>query len=152
MFRNRIILTILTLTMFSAVAFGQQAANSGPSLGKWAFTGKDNTGVDWKGTLTLSKIDPNQFSGESYHALCSVEVESSATSKSVEAPGTYDPAARAIAFSTGVETDISYTAVLSPDGKTLKGKWTETTKPNRRTGQTAKLVQSGEWTATFGAK
>lgn len=152
MFRNRIILTILTLSMLCAAAAGQQAVNSGPSLGKWAFTGKDNTGVDWKGTLTISKLDPDRFNAEKYHSICSLETESAATSKGVEAPCTYDPAARAIAFSTGVETDISYTAVLSPDGKTLKGKWTETTKPNRRTGQTAKLVQSGEWTAKFAAK
>jgi len=130
---------------------GQEAAansNIGPSLGKWEFTGKDNTGLVWTGTLTIEKLDPTRFDATKYYADCSLDVQSPDPSKGtrgVEAPCTYDPSTRAVSFSTGVSLTHLYTAVLSRDGKSLTGgKWTESKE--------ATVVRSGEWSAKLAAR
>lgn len=130
---------------------GQEAAansNNGPSLGKWEFTGKDNTGLVWTGTLSIEKLDANRFDVKKYFALCSLDVQSPDPSKGtrgVEAPCTYEPSTRAVSFSTGVSVTHLYTAVLSRDGKTLTGgKWTESKE--------ATVIRSGEWSAKLAAR
>ena len=153
---NRIVvvLTVIILRatcgLVASAGAGSQAAATakGPTLGKWAFTGKDNTGVTWTGTLTIEKLDPNRFDVKAYYGLCSVEVESPDPSKGtrgVEAPCTYNPGTRAVSFTTGAMTTHLYTAVLSADGQSLTGgKWTET---KART-----VVRRGEWTAKLPAR
>jgi len=142
--RTAIILCVAFGLAVSAGAAPQSAAvGKGPVLGKWQFTGKDNTGLVWTGTLTIGKLDPARFDVKSYSALCSVEVESTDPSKGsrgVEAPCKYDQATRTLSFTTGAMTTHVYTATLSADGKSLTdGKWTETRDKS--------IVRSGEWTA-----
>lgn len=149
---NRITVTILTLTMLCA-AHGL-AGNAGPAFGKWQFTGKDSAGVVWTGTLAIEKLDLNRFNTNKYHFMCNLEVQSASTGRGVEAPGTYDPAARAVSFSTGISEITSYTAVLSPDGKSLtQGKWTVTKKADKKSGQAGMIVVSaGTWSAKLTAR
>jgi methionine-rich copper-binding protein CopC len=72
----------------------------------------------------------------------------------VEAPGRYDPAARALSFSTGISEVTSYTAVLSPDGKSLtQGKWTKSKKDRKQSGQAGMtVVSAGTWSAKLAAR
>ena len=133
------------------------AANSsgGPSLGKWEFTGKDSTGVSWTGTLTIEKLDPDRFDTNKYHSMCNLEVQSSSSGRGVEAPCRYNPSTRALSFSTGtMASESSYTAVLSPDGKSLtQGKWTESKKDDRKSGQSGvTVVRAGTWSAKLAAR
>ena len=52
------------------------AAGDGKTLlGKWAFTGKDGAGVQWRGTLSIAKIEPNAFLSQT-QTLASVASES----------------------------------------------------------------------------
>ena len=142
---NRIIVTILTLTIFCA-ALGL-AGDTGPAFGKWQFTGKDNTGVVWTGTLTIEKLDPNRFDAVKYQSMCDLDVQSKTAGRGVGAPGQYAPATRALSFSTGMSEVTTYTAVLSPDGKSLtQGKWTVTKKAGNI------LVSSGTWSAKLPAQ
>ena len=155
MFTNRIMIAVLSLTAFSAThGMAAQAARSGngPALGKWAFTGKDSTGLVWTGTLDITKLDPTRFDASKYHSLCSLEVQSTDPNKGtvgVEAPGIYDPGTRAVSFSIRGIAIHSYTAVLSADGRSLtQGKWTESAKGPRKNGQPgATVVTTGVWSA-----
>lgn len=162
MFKNRISIALLSIFVFSA--FPGVAANAGsgagepqqaksgdgPTLGKWEFTGKDNKGLAWTGTLTIEKPDPQNFDVDRFHSMCSLEVESKDPNqggRSVSAPCTYDKAIRAVAFSTGVSNLSAYTAILSADSKSLtQGKWTESEK-SRQSG--TKVLRTGDWSARF---
>ena len=146
-----ILCAVCSVAASPASGAGQEAAargNNGPTLGKWEFTGKDNTGLVWTGTLAIEKLDPKSFDPKQYYALCSLEVQSPDPAKgirSVEAPCTYDPSTRAISFTTGMSVTHLYTAVLSRDGKSLTaGKWTESKE--------ATVVRSGEWSAKAPAR
>ena len=164
MFTNRITIAVLGITVFSAshgvaadagsgVGQQQSAKNSnGPALGKWEFTGKDNTGVAWTGTLAIEKLDPNLFDAKKYHSMCILEVQSADPSqgtRGVGAPCSYDPGTRAVSFSTGVSTIHSYAAVLSGDGRSLtRGKWTESKNDAKKSGQSGmSAVRTGDWSA-----
>jgi hypothetical protein len=157
MLTNRIMIAVLSLTIFSAThGVAAQAAKSGngPAFAKWAFTGKDNTGLVWTGTLDIAKLDPARFDATKYHSMCSLEVESTDSNKGtvgVEAPCIYDPATRALSFSIRGIALHSYTAVLSADGRSLtQGKWTESAKGPRKNGQPgATVVTTGVWSAKF---
>ena len=164
---KRITVNILTVTFLCAAhslaanagsGVGQQPAansSSGPSLGKWEFTGKDSTGVAWTGALTIEKLDPNRFDTNKYHSMCILEVHSASSGRGVEAPCTYNPATRAVSFSTGTSTSASsYTAVLSPDNKSLtQGKWTESKKDDQKSGQSGvTVVSGGTWSAKLTAR
>ena len=142
---KRIIVTILTLTMLCAALC--LAGDSGPAFGKWQFTGKDNAGVVWTGTLTIEKLDPNRFDTVKYQFMCVLETKSANSENGVSAPGRYDQAAHSLSFSTGISQITSYTAVLSADGKSLtQGKWTVT----KKAGNT--VVSSGTWSAKLAAR
>jgi hypothetical protein len=145
MFTYRGIAAVLILAEVLAAGAVAAGSGEGPALGKWAFTGKDNTGLVWTGTLSVEKLDPNRFSTDKYHSMCSLEVESSDASKGtrgVEAPCRWDPGTRGVSFTTGVSTTHLYTAVLSADGKSLtQGKWTETKDGSKDP------VRSGTWSA-----
>lgn len=144
---NRIIISILTLTILCAA---QSLSISGPSLGKWAFTGKDSAGVVWTGTLVIEKLDPNRFDTNKYHSMCILAVKSASSEKGVEAPCRYDPASRALSFSTGISEITSYAAVLSADGKSLtEGQWTAS-KKGGQAGMT--VVSAGTWSAALTAR
>ena len=160
MFKNRISIAFLSVIVISAtqgiaakagpgVVEPQQAkSGDGPTLGKWEFTGKDNKGLAWTGTLTIEKLDPQSFDVDRFHSMCSLEMESTDPNeggRGVSAPCTYDKATRAVAFSTGASNISAYTAVLSADGKSLiQGKWTESEK-SRQSG--TKVLRSGDWSA-----
>jgi hypothetical protein len=151
---NRTIVILLTITVVSLAlvvpgpAADQGSAKSGPSLGKWEFTGKDNTGLVWSGTLSIEKLDPARFDPNKYHSLCSLEVQSSDPAKGtkgVEAPCEWNPGTRTVSFGNTYPAANVYTAILSGDGKVLtQGKWTES-KIVR--GQVGGIVRSGEWSA-----
>lgn len=106
---TRMIVILLSLTVVSlafavpAPAADQDSAKSGPYLGKWEFSGKDNTGLVWSGTLTIEKLDPGRFDPNKYHSLCSIEVQSTDPSKGtkgVEAPCEWNPGTRTVSFGT----------------------------------------------------
>jgi hypothetical protein len=164
MFTNRITIAVLSVTVSFAShgvaanassGVGQQQSaksSNGPTLGKWEFTGKDNTGLAWTGTLAIEKLDPKRFDANKYHSMCSLEVKSADPSqgtRGVEAPCSYDPGTRAVSFSTGVSTIHSYTAVLSGDGRSLtRGKWTESKNDGKKSGQSGmSAVRTGDWSA-----
>ena len=134
-------------------AAAQGPAKNGPSLGKWAFTGKDNTGLVWSGTLTIERLDPARFDANKFHSLCSLEVESSDASKGskgVEAPCEWNPATRTVTLGNTYPAANVYTAVLSDDGKALtQGKWTES-KVVR--GQVGGVVRTGQWSAQLSSR
>ncbi len=144
-----IVLALITVCASQIAAWqGNQTAvnSSGPAFGKWHFTGKDNAGVVWTGTLTVSKVDLNRFDAGKYHSLCNIEAESTKGGLGVEHPGKYDPSTRTFSFGEEGESGGStYTAVLSANGKRLeKGKW----RQSDRDFDTNKLVVvTGDWSA-----
>jgi hypothetical protein len=151
---KRIAVATLTVTILCAAHSLAANSSSGPSLGKWEFTGKDNTGLAWTGTLTVEKLDPDRFDTNKYHSMCNLEVQSSSSGRGVEAPCRYDPNTRAVSFSTRtMASESSYTAVLSPDGKSLaQGQWTESKKDDRKSGQSGVAVfKTGAWSAKLTA-
>lgn len=158
---KRMVVAILGITAFSvvgmagALAAGEGSGNSGPSLGKWEFTGKDNTGLVWSGTLSIEKLDPTRFDPKQYVSMCSLDVNSNDPSKGgrgVEAPCEWDPSTRAVSFTTGISVTHRYSAVLSSDGKSLtQGRWTESKKNGSgQSGET--IVGSGNWSAKLPAR
>jgi hypothetical protein len=139
--------TVQGLTVYAGPHVGQQPAaeSSGPPLGKWQFTGKDDKGVTWTGTLAIQKLDTDRFDADKYHSIFSLELVSKGSSRGVEAPCIWKPDKREVSFSTGGTT---YTAILSPDGKSLtNGKWSESKKDF----QTSKvsIIKTGVWSAKF---
>ncbi len=155
---SRMAVTLLTIAMASlAIAVpapdaGQGAAKNGPTLGKWQFTGKDNTGMAWSGTLAIEKLDPVRFESK-YYALCILNVEPADPgkgTKGVEEPCEWNAGTRTLTFGNTYPAVNVYTAVLSADGKALtQGKWTES-KVVR--GQVAGVIRSGEWSAKISNK
>ena len=141
--------TVQGLTVYAGPREDQQPAaeSSGPPLGKWQFTGKDDKGVTWTGTLTIQKLDTNRFDADKYHSIFSLELQSAGSSRGVEAPCIWDPGKREVSFSTG---NTTYTAILSPDGKSLtRGKWSEGKKDFRTRKVT--ITKTGVWSAKFSA-
>ncbi len=126
----------------------------GPALGKWAFTGKDNAGLAWKGTLNVLKLDPARFNKDKYYALCDLDMESTDADlgkRGAKAPCAWDSGTRTLSFSTGVTSLYSFSAVLSADGKTLTGtQWTESKQDLRNAGKSAPVVtRTGQWSAKW---
>ena len=135
----------------SAPAAEQGSAKDGPQLGKWEFTGKDNTGRVWSGALTIEKVDPARWDANKYHSLCRFEVQASAQeTKDVQVLSEWNPATRTISFGKLYPAIHVYTAIVSADGKVLtQGKWMESKMVR---GQVAGVVQSGEWSAKLSDK
>ena len=154
MFRKHVITGMLALFVACAI-FGftrtgsyagpQAAAVEGPPLGKWEFIGKDNHGAEWKGTLTIGKLDTTFSDGVEYHAICEFEMKSADSENGISAPFRWDPGKRE--FSLKVST-AEYTAVLSADGKSLtRGKFAHWNKNYRTRKSTLRI--SGTWSAKF---
>ena len=101
-------------------------------LGKWGFTGKDGAGVQWRGTLTITKIEPNSFDTARYSNVCDLELTSANSGKGISAACLYEPRTRTFTFAGGEDSHkYSITAVLSPDGKSLtQGRWVEAASGN----------------------
>ncbi len=149
---KRIVWTILTIAIVCAIAcltHAGPADNAGPSFGKWTFTGKDNKGVAWTGTLVIDKLDTNHFDAARFYAMCNLEMQSANAGKGIETPCTWNPKTREVSFST---TDTaSYTAILSLDGKSLtRGTWTDSEKDFRTKKVT--VIRTGTWSATFAGR
>lgn len=154
---TRVLVAILTVTVFCAASgipihAGRSqpgpVSGAGPALGKWEFTGKDDKGGVWAGTLTIGKLDTERFDAEKYHSIVSLEAESAGSTHAVEAPCRWDPAKREVSFSTG---GAEYTATLSPDGKSLTGgKWTDSEKDYRTRKVT--VARTGAWSARLTAR
>ena len=148
---KRIILSVLIITIICmvqglAVHAGPSTENSGPPLGKWEFTGKDSKGVSWTGTLVVQKLDTKRFDADKFHSMCSLEMKSANSTNAVDTPCKWEPNKREVSFSTG--DTASYTAILSPDGKSLtQGKWTDSEKDYRTRKITIK--RTGVWSAKF---
>jgi len=129
----------------SASVSGPAAENSGPLLGKWAFTGKDDHGVAWTGTLTIKKLDTDNFNADKFHSIFSFELESASSGRGVEAPSKWDPIKQEVSVNSG---GTSYTAILSPDRKSMtQGKWTESEKDFKTRKVT--ITNTGVWSAKF---
>lgn len=129
-------------------AGGQGAAQNGPVLGTWEFSGKDNNkGSTWSGTLKLERLDPARHEAK-YYALCHLEVRSSHAdegSKEVEEPCAWNSATRTVTFGDSYPAVNVYTAILSADGKTMtQGKWTESRVVRGKVGA---VERSGQWSA-----
>ena len=147
---KRTALSILTMiilcTVYCLVSAAPAADTAGPSFGKWAFTGKDDKGVAWTGTLVIEKLDTNRFDAARFHSMCNLDMKSATAGKGIETPCAWDPKTREVSFKT---TDTaSYTAILSPDGKTLtRGKWTDSEKDFKTRKVT--VIRTGTWSAAF---
>jgi hypothetical protein len=107
---------------------GKPAAQAGDPnrlVGKWAFTGKDGAGTQWRGTLTVQKLEPNSFDPSKFSNVCDLELTSANSGKGVSNACLYDPRTKTLSLAGGEdEHKYSYTAVLSPDGASLtQGKW-----------------------------
>ena len=96
-------------------------------LGKWEFTGKDGAGVQWRGTLTVEKLEPNSYDPAEYSNTCDLSVSSANSGKGAGGPCLYDARTRILSFSGGMDAQkYSLTAVLSADGTSLtQGRWVE---------------------------
>jgi hypothetical protein len=126
-------------------------APAGGPFGKWAFTGKDSNGVDWSGSLTVGKLDPERFNPEKYDYMCELDLRSANSGRGVGAPCTYDAKTGTLAFG-GSRGLYNYSAVLSPDGASLsQGKWREFAEDNFGR-KTAVITKTGEWSARRAAK
>jgi hypothetical protein len=156
---NRIVIVLFVIllcaahgratTLDSAAAQGAVSLAAGPpSFGKWEYTGLDNSGANWTGTLTIEKVDPTKWDAKRYFALCEVEERSLDPNKgtrSVQALCEYDGRTRTVSFTFLGSKLHSFSAVLSPDGKSLtSGKWTET--------KGTTVVRSVEWSAKLPAR
>ena len=109
---------------------GKQAAQAGDPnrlAGKWDFAGKNGAGVQWRGTLTVEKLEPNSFDPSKYSNVCDVGLTSANSGKGVSGPCLYDPQTRTFSLAGGEDSHkYSFTAVLSPDGASLtQGQWVE---------------------------
>jgi hypothetical protein len=112
---------------------GAQPANRAPKgggnvlAGKWEFKGKDGAGVQWSGELAITKLQPNSFDPASYTNECDISVSSANSGKGMSGPCLYDLQTRRLSFSGGDgSSKFSFTAVLTPDGKSLaQGRWVE---------------------------
>jgi hypothetical protein len=145
MFQLRFLTILFVLAVLSTGPV--LAADPGPAQGAWKFTGKDNAGVVWTGPLTLGKVDPDRFGVGKYHSMCELNVKSAGGERAVSIPATYDASTRVFTFANEMSMGgVTYTAVLSPDGKSLtQGKWRET---ERKFGEKEKkVVGTGEWSA-----
>jgi hypothetical protein len=92
-------------------------------LGKWTFTGRDAKGVVWNGTLEITSL--GNFSSDSgkYSNMCDLNVQSGNAGKGFGAGCLYNALNKTL---TWLSDEYSFTAVLSPDGKSLtQGKWVE---------------------------
>lgn len=139
MSEKRSLLTFLALgALFTACAAA--AAADGPAFGQWSFSGSDNKGVAWTGTLTIERLATGEEGA--LQAMCSLEVQSKQMGRGVGAACKYDAATRVLSFGSKAPSNtFSYRAVLSPDGKSLtQGKWSETVRSETTT---------GEWSAKF---
>lgn len=142
---NILIITIIYMVQGLTVHAGPSTESSGPSLGKWEFIGKDDKGVAWTGILEILKLDTNRFDADKYHSIANLEVKSASSGRGVEAPCRWEPGKREVSFSTG---GTAYTAILSPDGKSLtQGKWTESEKDFQTRKVT--ITRTGVWSAKF---
>jgi hypothetical protein len=120
---------------------GKQAAQAGDPnrlAGKWDFTGKDGAGVQWLGTLTVEKLEPNSFDPAEYSNVCDLSLTSANSGRGVSGPCLYDPRTKVFSLAGGEGSHkYSFTAVLSPDGASL-------TQGRSVEGASG----SGTWTAT----
>lgn len=119
---------------------GKQAAQTGGAvlLGKWDFTGRDGTGVQWRGTLAIEKLEPNSFDPAKYSNTCDLGLASANSGRGVSGPCLYDSRTKTFSFAGGgASSKYAFTAVLSPDGTSLtQGRWVEGASEN------------GSWSAT----
>jgi hypothetical protein len=114
------------------VRAGNQAAAAGrpdPLMGKWDFTGRDAAGVAWRGTLTISELDPSRFDPNpaKYNHMCDFDLQSANSGRGRQDTCLFDAQTRVLSLGGGnLSNKYSYTAALSPDGKSLaQGRWTE---------------------------
>ena len=120
---------------------GKRAALAGGAvlLGKWDFTGKDGAGTQWSGTLTVEKLEPNSFDPTTHTNVCDLSIASANSGRGASGACLYDQRTKAFSFvGDAGPSQYSFTAVLSPDGKSLtQGRWVE--------------GASGTWSATLKA-
>jgi hypothetical protein len=115
--------------------------------GTWEFTGKDNTGLVWSGTLSIEKLDPARSDPNKYHSLCRFEVQSSdkQSTEDRQVLSGWDPGACTVSFGKSYPAVNVYTAIPSGDGKVfMQGKWTGSRIVR---GQAGVIIRSGEWSA-----
>lgn len=103
------------------------AGDSKKLIGKWTFSGKDGSGVDWRGSLTVLRLEPDSFDPAKYSNVCDLDVSSASAGRGASGPCLYNPQNRTFTFAGGSDSnEYSLTAVLSADGKSLtQGKWVE---------------------------
>jgi hypothetical protein len=104
-----------------------QAGDPNRLTGKWDFTGKDGAGTQWRGTLTVQKLEPNSFDPAQYSNVCDLDLSSANSGKGVSNACLYDPRTKTLSLTGGEDSHkYSFTAVLSPDGASLtQGRWVE---------------------------
>ncbi len=117
---------------------GARPANRAPRgggnvlVGKWEFNGKNGAGVQWRGDLAITKLQQDGFDPASYTNECDINLSSANSGKGMSGPCLYDLQTRRFSFAGGDgSSKFSFTAVLSPDGKSLaQGRWVEGASPD----------------------
>lgn len=121
--------TVQAQTDLAGAPAGKQAAQTGGAvlLGKWDFTGRNGAGAQWRGTLTIEKLEPNSFDPAKYSNTCDLALTSANSGKGVSGPCLYDPRTKTFSFAGGEDSHkYSFTAVLSPEGTSLtQSRWVE---------------------------
>lgn len=113
---------------------GSQPRTASPkdaSMGTWEVSARDGKGTAWNGTLTVGDLDSNQFEPNpaKYNHLCDLRLESpEGGGRGRQTPCLFNAQTRTLTFGADSQYDrFSYSAVLSPDGKSfVQGRWTET--------------------------
>lgn len=102
-------------------------AGPDPLAGKWQVLGKDGSGAAWDGTLAIDKPGADDFNDGTYTNICDLNMQSANSGKGMSGPCVYDAKTKTLTFAGGADSSkFTFTAVLSPDGKSLtQGRWVE---------------------------
>ena len=124
-----------------------EAKYTGPAYGKWTFTGDDDQGDTWTGTIDIGKLDPNRYDAKTYHFHVVLEMKSSKTEeRGIDAACAWEPGKREISCITEIG---EYRAILSSDRKSLSlGTW-NALEPEDWSTKKFKIIKIGGWTAAY---
>jgi hypothetical protein len=121
-----------------SAAQSSEVSYTGPAAGKWAFQGRDDKGVAWKGTVRITADEDGR--------TCLVSMQATdLEGRGVDGPCKWNSDQRELTFGRRLAT---FTAILSPDGNSLiNGTWTESEEDDETRKATVK--RTGTWTAIY---
>ncbi len=104
-----------------------QAGDPNTLVGKWDFAGKDGSGAQWTGTLTVTKMDADMMGRDKFSNICDLNLSNGNAGKGMSGPCLYEPKTKRLTYESHEGfSNFSFTAILSPDGASLsQGRWVE---------------------------